>query len=179
MSGATKPLNPRGTKYEKVDFPVFEFPVVGKARYNYTTGQALGRFLAGLKEGKILGTYCAKCGRVFVPPRMYCSYCFREVDGWIEARDEGVVVTAVLSYISATRARLEKPVAVGVIKLDVPGRQFDDHFFPGLMHYICGASEDDVKSMRIFGARVKAKWKPPEQRTGSITDIECFEVVRP
>ena len=178
MSGG-RPVNPRGTKYEKVEFPVFEFPVVGKARYSYTTGEALGRFLAGLKEGKILGTYCAKCGRIFVPPRIYCSYCFKEVDGWLEAKDEGVVVTAVMSYISATRARLEKPVAVGVIKLDVPGRQFDDHFFPGIMHYICGTSEDDVKSMRIFGAKVKAKWKRPEQRTGSITDIECFEVVRP
>ncbi|KUO83650.1 MAG: DNA-binding protein, partial [Thermoproteus sp. CIS_19] len=127
MTGG-KPRSPRGTKYEKAEFPVFEFPVVGKARYEYTTGEALGRFLAGLKEGKILGTYCAKCGRVFVPPRMYCSYCFREVDGWVEARDEGVVVTGVMSYISATRARLERPVAVGVVKLDVPGRQFDDHF---------------------------------------------------
>jgi uncharacterized OB-fold protein len=177
MSGG-RPINPRGTKYEKVEFPVFEFPVVGKARYSYTTGEALGRFLAGLKEGKILGTYCARCGRVFVPPRIYCSYCFKEVDGWLETKDEGVVVTAVMSYISAARARLERPVAVGVIKLDVPGRQFDDHFFPGIMHYICGVTEDDVKSMRIFGARVKAKWKRPEQRTGSITDIECFEVVR-
>jgi len=70
-------------------------------------------------------------------------------------------------------------MAGGVIKLDVPGYSFDDHFYPGLMHYICGASEEDVKSMKIFGARVKARWRPVEQRTGSITDIECFEVVRP
>ncbi|MEZ0248590.1 MAG: Zn-ribbon domain-containing OB-fold protein [Thermoproteus sp.] len=177
MSG--RPLNPRGTKYEKWTFPVFEMGVVGRARYEYATGQALGRFLAGLKEGKILGTVCDKCGRVFVPPRMYCPYCFREVDRWVEARDEGTVVTIVMSYIAADRSRLKEPVAVGVIKLDVPGYKFDDHFFPGLMHYLCGFSEEEVKSMKAFGARVKARWKPPEERTGSVTDIECFEAVRP
>ena len=175
----TKPKNPRGTPFEEVAFPVYEFPVVGRARYHYVTGEALGRFLAGLREGKILGTVCKKCGRVFVPPRTYCSYCFKEVDEWVEASHEGVVVTAVVSYIEATRARAAEPKVVGVVKLDVPGRQFDDHFFPGLLHYICGASEDDVKSMKIFGARVRAKFKPADKRTGSVTDIECFELVRP
>lgn len=179
MTAPGKPRNPRGTHYEEINFPVFEMPAVGKARYEYVTGQALGRFLAGLKEGKILGTVCEKCGRVFIPPRMYCSYCFREVDGWVEASPRGTVVTAVASYIEATRARAAEPKIVGVIKLEVPGRQFDDHFFPGLLHYICGATEEDVKSMRIFGAKVEAKFKPPEQRTGSIWDIECFQVVRP
>jgi uncharacterized OB-fold protein len=175
----TKPKNPRGTPFEEVAFPVFEMPHVGKARYNYTTGWALGRFLAGLKEGKILGTVCKKCGRVFIPPRMYCSYCFREVDDWVEASGEGTVHTVVASYIEATRARAEEPKIVGVIKLDVPGYNFDDHFFPGVLHYICGASDEDVKNMKLFGARVRARFKPPRQRTGSITDIECFEVVRP
>ncbi|MFN3804897.1 MAG: Zn-ribbon domain-containing OB-fold protein, partial [Pyrobaculum sp.] len=127
----------------------------------------------GLKEGKILGTVCERCGRVFIPPRLYCSYCFREVDRWVEARDEGVVVTAVLSHIAADRSRLEKPVAVGVVKLSVPEREFDDHFFPGVMHYLCGFTEEEVKTMKVFGARVKARWRP--NRTGSITDIECFE----
>jgi len=47
-----------------------------KARYSYTAGQALSVFLNGLKEGKILGRKCNKCGRIYVPPRMYCEDCF-------------------------------------------------------------------------------------------------------
>jgi len=175
----TKPKNPRGTPFEEVAFPVFEMPHVGKARYSYAAGWALGRFLAGLKEGKILGTVCKKCGRVFIPPRMYCSYCFREVDEWVEASGEGVIHTVVASYIEATRARAGEPKVVGVVKLEVPGFSFDDHFFPGLLHYICGATDEDVKNMKLFGARVRARFKPPEQRTGSVTDIECFEVAGP
>ncbi|MFB6489939.1 MAG: Zn-ribbon domain-containing OB-fold protein [Thermoproteus sp. AZ2] len=174
----TKPVNPRGTPIKEAEAVGIEFPVVGKARYNYTTGEALGVFLAGLKQGRILGTVCKRCGRVFVPPRMYCSYCFRPVDGWVEARDEGVVVTAVASYIEATRARAEKARVVGVIKLEVPGYKFDDHFFPGIMHYIC-VDDEAVKSMGIFGMRVRARWRPVEQRVGSITDIECFEPAGP
>lgn len=170
-----KPKSPGGTKYDKWTFPVVEISAVGKARYEYAAGETLGRFLKGLKEGKILGTVCEKCGRVFIPPRLYCSYCFREVDRWVEATGEGTVVTAVLSYIAADRTRLERPIAVGVVKLDVPGREFDDHFFPGLMHYLCGFTEEEVKSMRAIGARVRVRWSP--NRVGSIKDIECFEKI--
>ncbi len=174
MNGG-KPKSPGGTKYDKLVFPIVEVSMMGKARYEYTAGEALGKFLQSLKDGKILGTVCDKCGRVFIPPRLYCSYCFREVDRWIEASDEGVVITAALSYIAADRSKLEKPVTIGVVKLDVVEKKYDDHFFPGLMHYLCGFTEEDVKSMKIFGARVKARWKP--NREGSIRDIECFEKI--
>lgn len=170
-----KPKSPGGTKYDKLVFPAVEMSAVGKARYEYTAGEALSKFLLGLKESKILGTACDRCGRVFIPPRLYCSYCFREVDRWIEATDEGVVVTAALSYIAADRSRLERPIVIGVVKLDVVDKKYDDRFFPGLMHYLCGFTEEDVKSMKIFGARVKARWK--SNREGSVRDIECFEKI--
>jgi len=99
------------------------------------------------------------------------------VDGWIEVKDEGVVVTAVISYISGTREPLKEPRVVGVIKLSVPGKEFGEHRFPGIMHYLC-VDPEDVKSMKVFGMRVRARWKPADKRTGSILDIECFEPVR-
>ncbi len=148
------------------------------ARYRMVPGKALGRFLEGLKEGKILGTFCGRCRQTFVPPRMYCSHCFRRVDRWVEVSDRGTVVTAVASYIEATRARASEPKIVGVIRLDVDDGAAAPSLFPGLLHFICGASVDDVVSRRIFGARVEAVWRPREHRTGSITDIECFRVVQ-
>jgi len=45
------------------------------------------------------------------------------------------------------------------------------------MHYLC-VDPEDVKSMKVFGMRVRARWKPADKRTGSILDIECFEPVR-
>jgi len=99
---------------------------------------------------------------------MYCSYCLREVDDWVEASGEGTVRTVVASYIEATRARAEEPKIVRVIKLDVAGYNFDDQLFPGVLHYICGVFDEDVKNMKLFGARVRARSKPPGQRTGFI-----------
>ncbi len=146
------------------------------ARYRMVPGKALGRFLEGLREGKILGTFCGRCRHVFVPPRMYCSHCFKPIDRWIDVPDRGTIVTAVASYIEASRARAPEPRIVGVIRLDVENPS--DLHFPGLLHFICGASVDDVISRRIFGAKVAAQWRPREERTGSINDIECFRVVQ-
>ncbi len=145
-----------------------------EAVYSYTAGQALSKFLLGLKDGKILGRKCPKCGRVYVPPRMYCEDCYVPTSEWVEVKDEGIVMTAVASFISWTRDRLKEPEIVGVIRLFPSSEK--DYVFPGLFHRIC-CSYEDVKSMRIMGKRVKAKWKPREKRTGSVEDIECFEVM--
>ncbi|MEM4372343.1 MAG: zinc ribbon domain-containing protein, partial [Metallosphaera sp.] len=45
-------------------------------RYVYTAGPDGEKFLRGLREGKILGRKCPRCGRIYVPPRMYCEDCF-------------------------------------------------------------------------------------------------------
>lgn len=150
---------------------------VPRARYEFSTGQAHSRFLEGLREGKVLGRVCRKCGRVYVPPRMYCEYCFRHTDEWVEVKDEGWVETAVASHIGTFRERLEKPEIIAVVRLDTPGYARDSYEYAGLFHRICNASEDDVKTGRIIGRRVRARWKPKEERTGSITDIDCFEIV--
>ncbi|WP_218184355.1 Zn-ribbon domain-containing OB-fold protein [Aeropyrum camini] len=47
-----------------------------EAKYMFSAGQAQSRFLQGLREGRILGVRCPRCGRVYVPPRSYCEYCF-------------------------------------------------------------------------------------------------------
>jgi hypothetical protein len=39
-------------------------------RYSWTSGVAISRFLAGLKEGELWGGRCRKCERAVIPPRM-------------------------------------------------------------------------------------------------------------
>jgi len=43
----------------------------------------------------------------------------------------------------------------------------------GIMHLLGEVAPDDVK----IGMRVKAVWKPPEEREGSILDIKYFKPV--
>jgi len=62
-------------------------------RYSWTAGQAISRFLNGLKEGKIYGVKCNKCRRIMVPPRTFCELCYKPIDEWVELKDTGTVLT--------------------------------------------------------------------------------------
>jgi uncharacterized OB-fold protein len=149
-----------------------------EARYEYSAGQAYSEFLRGLKEGIIKGVRCPRCGRVFVPPRAYCEYCFHPTGEWIALPGTGTVNTAVVSYISTFRERLDKPEIIGVIRLDAPGYRSDSYEFAGIFHRLCGVEPEEVVKGSIIGARVRPRWRPEAERRGDINDIECFEPVR-
>lgn len=141
--------------------------VRGRPRMTYTwdAGVAIGRYLEGLKAGKITGAACDGCGRRMVPPRAFCSTCFRPVDRWIELRDTGTVNTFSLSYVTWDVRKLEEPQIPAVIEID--GTEPSS----GILHLI---EEVDPKEVKI-GMRVQAVWKPPEEREGAITDIRFFK----
>lgn len=143
------------------------------AKYSYSAGYTLSMFLEGLKNGKILGRRCTRCGRLMVPPRPYCELCAAPAGEWVEISGIGRIETAVVSYISAKRGRLEEPEIVGIIRFETGSQSQAD--FPGMFHRLCGISPEDVMSGRAIGMRVKPKWRAEEQRSGSVLDIECFE----
>ncbi|MGH2726802.1 MAG: Zn-ribbon domain-containing OB-fold protein, partial [Actinomycetota bacterium] len=70
------------------------------ARYAWDAGVAIGRYLEGLKQGKILARVCHGCERTLVPPRMFCEQCFRPTDEWAEVKDTGTVNTFSLAYVT-------------------------------------------------------------------------------
>ena len=141
------------------------------AKYKWSAGIAMSRFLEELKKGKIIARKCSKCGTVYVPPRMFCTKCFGPTDEWVYVKDTGKVNTAVVSYIGADRGRLGEPKIIAVIEIDgaSPGM--------GFLHELRGVSPEDVKNMKIFGMKVKAVWKPENEREGAITDIMYFEPI--
>jgi hypothetical protein len=127
----------------------------------------MSRFLEELKEGKIIARRCRRCGRIMVPPRMFCERCFRPTDEWVYVKDTGIVNTYSISYLAADASRLEEPIIVAVIELDGASEGM------GILHYLGEVAPDEVD----FGMRVKAVWKPPEQRIGAITDIRYFKPI--
>ena len=60
-------------------------------RFAWDTGIAIGTYLAGLKEGVILGSYCQTCRKTVVPPRTVCEWCFRPMDSYGPLEDTGTV----------------------------------------------------------------------------------------
>jgi len=65
--------------------------------FAWDTGIAIGQYLAGFKQGIILGSRCNTCRKVVVPPRTVCEWCFRPMDDYVPLQDSGTVNTFSLS----------------------------------------------------------------------------------
>jgi uncharacterized OB-fold protein len=136
---------------------VMEFP------YKHSTGETIGRFLAGLKEQqKIWGQRVAGQG-VVVPPLGYSEVDASEGGQWVEVKPTGTV-TAVAG-VQKPLDRLhpsDEPFAFVLVKLDGADT--------ALAHVVTDG-HDDVQ----IGSRVEAVWA--EERTGTIRDIARFRLV--
>jgi len=130
-----------------------EFP------YRRSLGPVVGGFFTGLRDGKVLASR-TKDGRVLCPPLEYDPETGESVEPeLIEVAAEGVVELA--TYIDAPMQKhpLPEPFSWALVKLDGADTS--------LLH----AARGRVAK----GDRVKIRWR--EERTGNITDIECFEAV--
>ena len=137
-------------------------------KYSWSSGVAISRFLAGLKEGELWARKCNNCGRTLIPPRMYCEDCFRPTDEWVKVRDTGTVNTFSISYVNNDASRRKKPILVSVIEIDgaSPGM--------GILHLLGGVKPSKVR----VGMKVKAVWKSKARRVGAITDIRHFRPLK-
>ncbi|MDI7268315.1 MAG: zinc ribbon domain-containing protein [Myxococcota bacterium] len=79
---------------------VLTTPWQPKLQYAWDDGPAIGRYLAELKNGRIIARTCRKCRRIMIPPRMFCELCWRPSDDWTFVKDTGTVNTFVISHRS-------------------------------------------------------------------------------
>ncbi len=132
------------------------------ARYSWDAGVAIGRYLDGLREGRILGRECRGCERVLVPPRMFCERCFRGTDAWVEVESTGVVQTFSICNVRWDMEPLEEPELPAVIAIDGSDG--------GFLHRLGEVAPEAIS----IGMAVEAVWRPEAERTGSILDISHF-----
>jgi len=144
-----------------------------KSDYHWDAGVAMGRYLAGLKEGRILGIRCPDCRRTLVPPRAFCELCFRPLGDWVDLSDTGRINTYSVSYVNWDASRRRTPEVPAVVEIDgaSPGM--------GILHLIgeAGDSLEEITAQLKLGTPVQAEWKPAEEREGAITDIRYFKPV--
>ena len=153
---------------EVKDKKVCTLPWQPNLQYAWDNGVAIGRYLAELKKGKIIGKKCNECNRVMIPPRMFCELCFRPSDEWIYVNDTGKVNTFSVCRVNLDASRLkpgEPPHLPAVIEIDGASKGM------GIINLL---SEVDPKDIKI-GMKVKAVWKDPKDRTGAITDIKYWK----
>ena len=138
-------------------------------RYDYALGEVAGRFMAGLKEGKILATRCSKSALTYLPPRSYCERSFEKCDSWVEAGLEGVIEASTI-VVRGFEGKRKPPVAIAFVRLD----RTDS----AIGNYVDGLdlSDFDAAMLKIApGKRVRVEFAP--ERAGRITDFTfvCLE----
>jgi uncharacterized protein len=132
--------------------------------YTYTrsVGEVIGRFLAGLRDGRVHGVRTVS-GRVLVPPTEYDPNTGERcrVEDFVEVGTSGTVKT--WAWVTETRQRspLQKPFAWALIQLDGADTS--------LLHAVDAGSSQRMKT----GMRVKIRWA--SERRGRIEDIACFD----
>jgi hypothetical protein len=132
----------------------------------YTAGIGGQVFFQALKErGELVGTRCAACKQVYVPARAFCERCFAELTEEVKVSPEGTLVSFTFSAYDRDANRLVEPVALALVKLDGATTT--------MLHRLLRVTSPE--QVRI-GARVKVVLKPKSKRTGSILDIEGFQL---
>jgi uncharacterized OB-fold protein len=138
-----------------------------RADYAWDTGLAIGRYLEGLKNGRILGVRCRRCDRTVVPPRAFCECCFGTMDEFVPLADRGTVNTYSLCYVTWDVKRITDPLMPAVIDIDGTTPRV------GILHLLGEVAPDALR----VGLRVEAVWRPAGEREGAITDIRYFRPV--
>jgi uncharacterized OB-fold protein len=143
-----------------VEAHVLEYP----GGYTRSVGPVIGRFLTGLRDGRIEAVKLAD-GRVLVPPTEYDPTTSEPVaaDGphWIEVGPRGTVQT--FTWVAEPRPgkhALTKPFAFALIRPDGADT--------AILHMVDVSGPDALR----IGLRVAPRWRA--DRTGHVTDIEAW-----
>ena len=102
---------------------------------------------------------------------MFCELCWRPTDEWVYCKDTGTVNTFSICYVNWDASRITKgqtPHLPAVIDIDGASKHM------GIMHTLGEVDPEDIS----MGMKVKAVWKKPGDREGSITDIMYFKPLR-
>lgn len=130
--------------------------------YHYVAGDYRARYLAALKDKRILGSRCSKTGKVFVPPVVASPESFAPCDEFVELPGHGVITTFCVVNIPVIGRNIDVPYVAASVALD--GADIS------MYALIQECRPEDVR----MGMRVEAVWKPDGERQGSHEDIQYF-----
>ena len=132
--------------------------------YTRSVGPVVGRFLTGLRDGRIWAVRLAG-GRVLVPPTEYDPATSEPVapdgDHWVEVGPAGTVQA--FTWVAEPRAGkhgLTEPFAFALLRPDGADT--------AMLHMVDCGTPDAL----TIGARVAPRWAA--ERTGYMTDIEAW-----
>jgi len=140
-----------------------------KLDYAVTVGDVYTRFFEGLRNKKILGNICGKCGRSYIPPRPFCDICFVEPEKWFEAQPRATLQGFTVTFRQFANFP-EPPYISCVVNIDDSAVSF--------LHFLGGIDYKDpleIPDKIRIGMEVEPVWA--EDRKGDMLDIAYFKPI--
>lgn len=159
LPAAPTPPPPPATQTQPVDTVITPIHL----SYQHSVSPEESKYLRGLAEGKLIGQSCPVCAKVYVPPRGACPTDGVPTTTEVELSDTGIVTTFCIVNVPFLGQRIKPPYVVGYVLLDGADIAF--------LHLIRGCDAADVR----MGMRVKASWRPREEWSTTLQNIEHFE----
>ncbi len=133
--------------------------------YRYAAGRYGSAFLAGMREGRLVGSRCTRCAVTLLPPRVACTQCFGEMDEVVDLPLTG----RLLAFTQVTFPFLDPftgvqrpiPYCYGMVQVDGTDNTFQ-YFL----------SEKDPSRLSI-GQAVQAVFR--SERRGEMADLLHFQ----
>lgn len=137
----------------------FTAPHVLEYPYRRSVGPVMGRFFAGLREGRILGARAGD-GRVLVPPPEFDPGTSAPLGDLVPVADAGVVVSWAWVHAPKRMHPFDRPFGWALVRLDGADTP--------MLHAVDAPGESALRT----GMRVRARWRA--ERVGEMRDIEAF-----
>jgi uncharacterized OB-fold protein len=137
-----------------------EAPLTIGFDYTRSLGPVLGRFLAGLRDRRVLGGRTAD-GRVHVPPLEYDPVTHAPVTDLVEVAPTGTVVSWTWVRRPVEGQPFARPFGWALVRLDGADTP--------MLHAVDAGDPSRLRT----GLRVRVRWA--SSRVGHVNDIACFE----
>lgn len=128
--------------------------------FRYTPGVGNTAFFEALRDrGVFLGSRCESCGVTYLPARVFCERCLRELDPSVECGPEGELLSWTVARVDVDDRPLAGPVTYGLVRVDGADT--------ALLHRLVGFDSEPSIGMRVRAVSA-------DRRDGSILDLEGF-----
>ncbi len=131
--------------------------------YDHTVSPGESSYLRALAHGRLIGQRCPACGKVYLPPRGACPVDGVPTETEVELPDTGIVTTFCVVNVPFHGQQVATPYVAASVLIDGADIAFQ--------HLILGCPPDEVR----MGMRVRAVWRPREEWTTSMRNIDHFE----
>jgi uncharacterized protein len=132
--------------------PVTTVTTPVRLTYEHTVSPGETSYLLALAEGRLIGQRCPVCGKVYLPPRGACPVDGVPTEEEVELPDTGLVTTFCVVNVPFLGQQFPSPYVAASVLIDGADIAFQ--------HLILGCPPDEVR----MGMRVRAVWKPREER---------------